>query len=121
MMAEYIEREALLELIDKAEERFAKYILHSVHDDDKEIPKREEMIADELLSNGVVVLPCKVGNTVYWIENGKTIKSGIAWQFGYESYLWLSISVSKTKVVVIKCSQLYYTKEEAEKALEEMK
>lgn len=80
--------------------------------------KVSEITADYLLANGVIVPPCKVGDTVYWIENDN-IKSGIAWQFGYESHLWLSIKTSKTKVVVLRCDLLYFTKEAAEEALKE--
>ena len=33
-----------------------------------------ETQADYLLKNGVIVPPCKVSDTVYWISNGKVIE-----------------------------------------------
>lgn len=30
-----------------------------------------EIVADYLIANGVIIPPCKVGNTVYWIENNE--------------------------------------------------
>lgn len=34
-----------------------------------------ESIADDLLADGVIVLPCKIGDTVYWID-GECISEG---------------------------------------------
>lgn len=102
------ERERLQSLISKAFDEYSKT---------NKARFKSSFITDYLLENGVMVLPCKTGDEVFWIENDK-IKSGTAWQFGYEEYLWLSIKVSKTKVVVLKCSCLYFTKKEAELALE---
>jgi|GEM_PF-5989358 len=64
----------------------------------------------------LVILPCKIGDTIYWIENAK-IKQGKAWQFGYENYLWVIVSTTKTKAVVLKADLIYLTKEEAEQAI----
>lgn len=36
--------------------------------------EREMLFADYLLENGVLVPPCKVSDTVYWISNGKVIE-----------------------------------------------
>lgn len=103
------ERERLQSLIFKAFVEYSKT---------NKARFRSGFITDYLLENGVMVLPCKTGDEVFWIENNKIIKSGTAWQFGYEGYLWLTIKVSKAKVVVLKCSCLYFTKEEAEQVLE---
>ena len=35
---------------------------------------RCNIVADELLANGVIVPPCKVSDTVYWISNGEVIE-----------------------------------------------
>ena len=77
------------------------------------------IIADHLLDNGVIVPPCKVGDTVYWSENGTTIKSGTVREFGHEDWTWAVINVGKSKVVVLRCTLLYLTREEAEEALKE--
>lgn len=50
-MAEYIERERLIELIQKSVDGCARHWA--------------EVVADYLLANGVIVPPCKVGDTVY--------------------------------------------------------
>ena len=47
------ERERLIELLAKAS---GKYMF---------VDKYNEAVADYLLENGVIVLPCKVGDTVY--------------------------------------------------------
>lgn len=82
-------------------------------------------IADHLLANGVVIPPCKVGDTVYSIEPclskvfvGEVYeiflsKYGIVCRStrkGYYSLAFHSDSVGKT---------VFFTREEAEKALKE--
>lgn len=77
-----------------------------------------EFVADHLIENGVIVPPCKVGDTVYWVENNTEIKSGKVRQLGYEDHIWLVVDVSKTKCVVLSEErEIFLTKEEAEKAL----
>lgn len=52
------ERERLIQMIDKALDKHDSTIENYVHPE-------QEWIADYLLSNGVIVPPCKVGDTVY--------------------------------------------------------
>ena len=52
------ERERLIQLIDKALDKHTSTIENYVH-------PIQEWIADYLLENGVIVPPCKVGDTVY--------------------------------------------------------
>lgn len=108
------ERKRLIELIERAEEKFAKYTLHSVHDDNKEIPKREEMIADELLENGVIVPPCKVGDTVYQADT-----AGRIYEIKVKGIIYDTDGVAFDDRAIGKT--VFLTKEEAEKALEAMK
>lgn len=54
------ERKRLIELI-----RFA-YQQGRMHEEQKQV---EETMVDYLLANGVIVPPCKVGDTVYWISD----------------------------------------------------
>ena len=81
--------------------------------------------ADHLIANGVTVLPCKVGDTVYWVHgaviteckvhriqknrNGLYIclKSNVS-----HGAFHADLSIGKT---------VFLTREEAEKVLEEMK
>ena len=53
-------RDRLIELIEYGQRLF-------MEDDDYE--KSSEFLADHLLANGVIVPPCKVGDTVYSIDN----------------------------------------------------
>lgn len=73
---------------------------------------------DYLLENGVVVLPCKVGDTVYEI-----IEDTVPTQHCYvEGYEVQDVSVNAVKYAgdwnQFDYPNLYFTKEEAEKALE---
>lgn len=90
---------------------------------------RAESIADYLLANNVKPLPCKINDIVYGLSRGQIIpiqidtiqytNQGIDIQghneeyFGY-SRIHLDVD-NKTGL------EWYYTKEEAEKALEEMR
>lgn len=85
-----------------------------------------ETTADYLLANGVIVLPSKPGDTVYWIEyiteNGEVkgkIKSGTIWNYKYEDYLSVAIQTSKTKCIVLRAEFIYTSPEAAEQSLKE--
>lgn len=59
-------RDRLICLIKKAEKAFPN---------DKSVLDIEEFVADYLLANDAIVLPCKVGDTVYELkENGRIVK-----------------------------------------------
>lgn len=99
-----IERERLIELI-----RFG-YGKGRANENVKQV---EETVADYLLANGVIVPPCKVGDTVYWIDNGK-IKCEEVFE----------ISIHSDGILVhtgiqFCLNQVFLTKEEAEKAMKE--
>lgn len=117
------ERERLIELIQFG------YCKGRMKENVKQV---EETMADYLLENGVIVPPCKVGDTVYEFFNVRgfydiielvveNITVGINPQKcklycklkqGESRELFYSDSFGKT---------LFFTKEEAEKELEEMK
>lgn len=81
---------------------------------------KTEPLVDYLLRCGVVVPPCRIGDTVYWVENKTEIKSGKVRQLGYENHIWLIVDVSKTKCVVLNEERgIFLTKEEAVKARED--
>ena len=83
-----------------------------------------EVIADHLLANGVIVPPCKVGQTVYYISGfngdekicGKKVKRIL---FDNEGLvftvrgMYMDFNIPE--------NELYITREEAEEALEKMK
>ena len=76
-----------------------------------------EVTADHLLKNGIIVPPCKVGDTVYYFykDGGKV----------YEGEVTSFVYVSDTKSFSIHCDGVYgrygryffLTREEAEQAL----
>ncbi len=83
----------------------------------------EEKLADHLLAHGVIVLPCAVGDTVYFIPFGKRIvelkvariaiepieEIGFTF-YGYGGFAFDNRDFGKT---------VFRTKEEAEKSLAE--
>ncbi len=67
-------RDRLIELIAQIEREYAEY-----HSDCEEagvtiMTSFEDMLADHLLAEGVIVPPCKVGDTVYKVVNDKRVK-----------------------------------------------
>ena len=63
------QKEQLVELLEEADQKVQEYILENDHMD--WIPKLKELSevrADFLLSHGVVVPPCKVGDKFYKVE-----------------------------------------------------
>ena len=78
-----------------------------------------EVIADHLLDNGVIVPPCKVGDTVYWetsdnrIVGGKIVKSSYKFRVQVDSGLEFSFDDFELG------NAIFLSREEAERALKE--
>jgi hypothetical protein len=93
---------------------------------DKHSPKVIEEVAAYLLANGVIVPPCKVGQILYVIEAGlineakvkeykycSNSNNGVHWHIVFEDLFAMSEAhIGKS---------VFYTREEAEKALEDKK
>lgn len=72
----------------------------------------DEMV-DYLLANGVIVPPCKVGDTVYWVDDGK-----IKCEEVFEISIHIDGILIHTGIqFCLKPDAVFLTKEEAEKAL----
>ena len=106
------ERERLIELLKQKQDGGSKYgdnILHETKCSNAEI-------ADFLLENGVIVMPCSFGDTVYTISKcyypPYFLNSN---EFIVKHY----ISETTIKRSDIGFKNLYFTREEAEKALAE--
>ena len=69
---------------------------------------RAESIADYLLKNGVVVLPCKVGDTVYQRDN-----AGRIYESKIKSIIYDTDGIAFDKRAI--GETIFLTKEEAEK------
>ena len=77
-----------------------------------------EELADHLLKNGVIVLPCKVGDTVYQVDGVRIYPSTIV-----EITCTASNVIFVTEKIVFDeraiNSSIFLTREEAERALKE--
>ena len=110
------ERERLIELLTEAPEIM-------------DCPQPHE-VADHLLANGVIVPPCKVGDTVYYIEGAyynsarKTVRpikvTEISWKCDRSGRdLGFALIANGTRYKFSSIGKtVFLTKEEAEKALE---
>ena len=79
-----------------------------------------ERLADHLLANGVIVLPCKVGDWVYMLRNGEIHRNHICQVHISQTYAQTFFSCYGEKFGVEQIGKtVFLTKEEAEKALAE--
>ena len=89
-------------------------------------------IADHLLANGVIVPPCKVGDTVYYLTTVDTAKElnvseifdGVVQAIGFDGKdIWISVRYTNGLFYYHSAKDfsktVFLTREEAEKALEE--
>lgn len=115
-------RNRLVELIADARKEYYDYS-DELHEKGMSVPESsEEYIADHLIANGVVVLPCKVGQILYVIEAGKineakvkeykycsNSNNGIHWHIIFEELFVMSEAhIGKT---------VFLDREDAERAL----
>ena len=119
------ERERLIELIDDFGDDVALCDVCNRPREDCEGCTNEQL-AEYLVENGVVVLPCKVGDTVYEICERR--RSG-KWQKAIVERVVHGIEIGIDKILTARCGTTTYvylsrlgktvflTREEAEKAL----
>lgn len=84
------------------------------------LPKHQ---ANHLLSNGVTVIPCKIGDPVWCVRNSKGTKyasQGIASQIYFNDRMEIVIVVKNIARGVFG-KMVFLTKEDAERAIEEGK
>ena len=74
---------------------------------------RIENIADHLLANGVIVPPCKVGDTVYQIDSERV------YEYKVKNVIYDTPSIAFDRRAIGN-GTLFLTREEAEKALSEL-
>lgn len=70
-------RDRLIELINEAEYESLKYEMANKIYPFDDYKSRSEFVADHLLANGVIVPPCKVGDTVYCIMAKSGLSGGL--------------------------------------------
>lgn len=119
-------RDRLIELLLKSEP------LHERDLDDDLADGEIEAIADHLLAEGVIVLPCKVGTTLYFLYNSPYADKPDLTPRIYKTTNWY-FEVDKTGIVINTSDihsfnkeydyhlgkTVFLTREEAEKALAE--
>lgn len=119
------EREKLIELV-----RESNILAHcGCHYND--IDYYTKQLADHLLENGVVVLPCKVGDTVYYAQYGEVLEATvIEVELNYFTtpQEWITIEYNspytstqkyKSRIDLMFGKTIFLTKKEAQKALAE--
>ena len=102
-------------------------LIELIHDSDLSLDSVR--LADHLIANGVIVLPCKVGDTVYCIwqyedfakEGTPFIKEDVVESFIYDEGEMKPITKDWVEMDDrwYRLKDILYTKEEAEKALKE--
>ena len=115
-------RERLICLIKNAEKAFPN---------DKPVLDIEEFVADHLLADGIIVPPCKVGDTVYVVYH-EELSEAMVINLDYNYYtnprLWLTVEVYskifgtielKNRIDLLLGKTVFLTWEEAEAALKE--
>ena len=75
--------------------------------------------ADHLLANGVIVPPCKVGDTVYYIVFDKVYKGKCHAITQHDNRLQIHLYDYDFDNASIKAENVFLTKEQAERALKE--
>lgn len=126
-------RERLVDLIKKAKRQELIDVLTTDIDLVIDMPRGEEYIADYLLANGVIVPPCKVGDTVWFCcdeldeEEGKeklVLYEGTVLGFDLgKDVFWGQCQYNNglNYLHPVRCfgETVFLTREEAEKALAE--
>lgn len=114
------ERERLIRLIGMAKKQACVDILTADIDTAIDMPRGDEYLAAYLLANGVIVPPCKVGQTVFCIRYDKARKPFVK---PLEICSIASFGAGKFMVFTTKLDTwgvtAFATREEAEKALAE--
>ena len=80
-----------------------------------------EYFADYLLANGVIVPPCKAGDTVYYVSFGKIYKGECHAITQHRDSLQIHLYDFDGDNASISAKTVFLTKEEAEKKLEELR
>ena len=121
------DRDRLIELIKNAEYESLKYEMANKFYPFDDYKSRSEFIADYLLENGVIVPPCKVGDTVYVVSQGQ----GFCMRWNVYEGKVVDIHLNRHNKLTIRVENgekffgyfepcfIFLTKEEAEEKLKE--
>lgn len=93
-------------------------LIELIHDSDYSLDSVR--LADHLIANGVIVLPCKVGDTIYQID-GVSIYASTIHEITYTSSKVIFVTENIVFDEQAINNSIFLTREEAEKALERSK
>ena len=130
-------RDRLIELLEEAHDSWLRYVDECAFNQTALSFSFEQMFADHLLSEGVIVPPCKVGGKVYRIwsvgKHGKSIAKFVVTNVSQiMENIWVIRYQKQAKSLystptIYQCNftdigkTVFLTREEAEKALERSK
>lgn len=108
------DRQRLIEFIKKSHTEWLQKEYD--HETDKNVA---EYLADHLLANGVIVPPCKVGDTVYYIVFDNVYRGKCHAITQHDNRLQIHLYDYDFDNASIKAENVFLTREEAEQALKE--
>ena len=119
------DRERLIELLRQADFDYSEECVACSEDGYKRMPDLADFFADYLLANGVIVPPCKVGDTVWFntFEKNATVCVGV--QPHKVDRIDVDLVCGEKELIPTKIpywmvgERVFLTKEEAEQALKE--
>lgn len=117
------DRDRLIRLIQEAEDEYMVYEMVNQALPIGVFKSREEYIADYLIANGVIVPPCKIGQIVWLIRNGKIEETTVEKIVLKDGGLYLKLLCNAFYETTCRSigKTVFLTREEAEKALERSK
>jgi hypothetical protein len=123
-------RDRLIELLKQAEKQQSLNAVCGDIDSLIDSPKGAEFIADYLLANGVVVPPCNLGDTVYFLNYGIELCEAriicIEDNYYTNPQMWITVeffskvigrNTYKSRIDLMLNKIMFLTREEAERAL----
>ena len=125
--------ERLKELLEEAVDRWAQYAVDCKADEMEPEVDYYQFLANHLMMNGVIELPCKVGDVVYFLPDVKLYNATLI-SIEINCYttpqIWLTIEYDsqfsanntyKSRIDLMLGKTLFLTKAEAEAALMKLK
>ena len=121
-------RDRLIELINQINFDYCEECVCASEDGYKCAPDFAEFFADHLLANGIIVPPCKVGQTVYGIFVRPTTGTRVIYEYDVTEIVYCSNRGVRPWIITCfgrkfdNCDfgkTVFLTREEAEKALKE--
>lgn len=116
------DRDKLIKLIADIQNDFADWCAECAEDGYKSHQPFEEYFADKLLQNGVILPPCKVGQIVWLVRDGKIEETTVEKIVLKDGGLYLKLLCNSFYETTCRSigKTVFLTKEEALKKLKEL-